>query len=602
LKQLGATKTGRVRSVRGELDWIVMKALEKDRDRRYASASALADDVRRFRRHEPVQAGPPSLAYQARKFAQRHRATVIAAAVVCLAVIGGLGGMAWGFIDARAARDDAQARAEELEVMTEFQQGMLRDTKPGQMGAELFEELRAELTEEATDEESLARHLEAVDELARDVNHADLARRVLHRSILSRATESIDEQFADRPGLAASLHFAIGRSYQELSLHAPAEASLARAIEIGRESLGPDDERTIEPMVHLGYVLNEHERHDEAAALTGEALERARRALGTEHEVTLKAMAMRASWLASAGRADEADAMHLEAIALMTDVLGPEHTRTLMTKNQYANTLGSDRIDEVLVMRRQIAETTARVLGEDAQETLVATVNLASTLLNAGRFEEAAPVAEKALASYRRTLGDDNWLTANALNTYGYLLMQADRPEEAVVVLREAVASIHKFFEPENPSVLIYEVNLGEAMSNAGQLDESEVVLRAALEKWRARNETGMLTLACRVKLARTLTRQGRVDEALEMFRQSFATLDAEHPTARNRVGLRVFACRGLAEVGRFEECAEMLAASRSLAETLLSADDRLHAVIATRIADLEEQRSLEAPSASDGS
>src|SRR5712691_2268981 len=82
--------------VRGELDWIVMKTLEKDRNRRYETANALAMDVQRYLADEAVQACPPSTSYRLRKFLRRNRGPVLAAAVVCLALVGGMVGTTWG--------------------------------------------------------------------------------------------------------------------------------------------------------------------------------------------------------------------------------------------------------------------------------------------------------------------------------------------------------------------------------------------------------------------------------------------------------------------------------------------------------------------------
>src|SRR5206468_217226 len=98
------------RFVRGDLDWIVMKALSKERDRRYETANGFARDVERFLNHEPVVAGPPSAAYKVRKFVRRNRGPVLAAGLVLLVLVGGISGTTWGLVRARAA---AAAEAEQ---------------------------------------------------------------------------------------------------------------------------------------------------------------------------------------------------------------------------------------------------------------------------------------------------------------------------------------------------------------------------------------------------------------------------------------------------------------------------------------------------------
>ncbi|MFO0826543.1 MAG: serine/threonine-protein kinase [Phycisphaerales bacterium] len=96
------------RLVRGELDWIVMRAMEKERSRRYTTADAMAADIARFLAGEPVLAAPPSGLYRARKFVRRHRGPVVAGTVVVIAVLAGLAGTTWGLLDAKAGRREAE--------------------------------------------------------------------------------------------------------------------------------------------------------------------------------------------------------------------------------------------------------------------------------------------------------------------------------------------------------------------------------------------------------------------------------------------------------------------------------------------------------------
>jgi serine/threonine protein kinase len=227
------------RLIRGELDWIVMKAMDKDRNRRYETASDLALDVQRFLRNEAVQACPPSAAYRFRKFVHRNKGPVLAASLVVVALLCGVVGTSLGLFRAeQARRDEARARqAAELE----------RDQK---------EEARQRAVA------NLKKASEAVDRMLTRVAEERLLHvpqmEPLRRRLLQDALglfEDLLENGKDDPALRADTAFACGRLgkiCRLLGAYPEAEQRLRRAItmlaEVAAES--PGDARPIEVMIY----------------------------------------------------------------------------------------------------------------------------------------------------------------------------------------------------------------------------------------------------------------------------------------------------------------------------------------------------------------
>ncbi len=191
---------GLQKRLRGDLDWIVMKALEKDRTRRYAAASDLAADVQRHLRDEPVQASPPSAAYRLRKFLARNRASVASAAVVALALVAGIVGTSFGMLEAARQRDTAQREAERARAVTDF----------------------------------------LVDNLELSDPEVALQPEVTVRTLLDKAAAQVAERFADHPRAEARMRATIGRAYESLGEQQLAEGHLRRAVEL-TDQLGIED-------------------------------------------------------------------------------------------------------------------------------------------------------------------------------------------------------------------------------------------------------------------------------------------------------------------------------------------------------------------------
>jgi len=226
-----------VRRLRGDLDTITMKALAHEPERRYPSAAALAEDLRRYLTSRPVQARPDSRGYRLRKFVMRHRLGVAASGVVAAALLVAL---AVSLAQTAAARREAERAAAAQAFLTS-----------------LFDQIDPERSAGSTP---------------------------TVRDLLERGSKRLDRELAQQPELRAEMQALLGRVFDQLALPDQGEAHWRRALETRMALFGPDDARTAKAKKGLAISLARQARHAEAEPLFRELLEH-ERALGDEREL-----------------------------------------------------------------------------------------------------------------------------------------------------------------------------------------------------------------------------------------------------------------------------------------------------------------------------
>ncbi len=377
------------RLLRGDLDWIVMQALEKDRNRRYDSAAALAGDVERYLNDEPVLAGPPSAAYRAAKFVRRHRVAVGAGAAVLLALVTAVVGTGYGLAAALRERERAQGEAaaardarDESEAVTSFLTQMFESVHP--------------------------------DESGRDVTV---------REVLDIASERLGTAFPERPNVETRLRSALGVAYWQLGLLEDAERHLPLALDIRRETVGPEHVDTLRSMVNLASLRIQQGRNGEAEDLLRTALDGLTEALGEDDPVTLGALTNLAVVHARRAAYDEAVALHRRALDGQRRVQGPEHPDTLGALLNLADLYsGMGRLDEAEPLMREAVTGWERAHGPDKPGTLMALHNLALLEMRRENLDEAESLMRRVVEARRRVFGDRHVETLTALANLGFIL------------------------------------------------------------------------------------------------------------------------------------------------------------------------------------
>ncbi len=509
-----------VRSLRGELDWIIMMALEKDRARRYDSASALAEDLERAMRDEPVRAGPPSAAYRLNKFVRRNRAAVFVTSALLAMLVAGTAGTTIGLV--RSNRAEAVAMAEAL-----------RASDASALAAERASEAERQAAIAEAVNEFLNRDLlsHASPELTPDPN-------VTVRTVLDRARDSIGGRFADQPLVEAGVRNTLGSTYSALGLYETAREQYERALELRRRELGEEHEDTVATSGTLAGVLLELGEYERAREMYAEAIRRSTVLHGPLDVTTLRLRQGLAQLEERSG--DRAD-----SVTILREVVDAYESTGLSASNDGLGARNSlafslDRMsqfDEAIEIFEAVLPEREALLGPDHPDTLVTMGNLALTLNNVGRFEEAATLFDRTIARSRRVLGPDHdytiMLEGNLALSYQFL----GRNDDAEIRFVRSLEAYEDIFGSDHPTTLHAAHNLGSFYASIGRFEDAEPLLVRALERRRELlGEDSFDTQASMGILGRLYFQQQRFDEAepliTDALRLARESLGPDHEAA----------------------------------------------------------------------
>jgi serine/threonine protein kinase len=546
--------------LRRELEWIPMKALRKDRARRYASAESLAADVRRYLEGRPLEAAPESRAYLARKFVSRNRLQVGAAGAVALALVAGFGTALWQAREAarqrdaavlageseakqraladeqraladeqRALADEQRARADEralaaqraeqaeklradqLWKVSAFQSAILMQIDTSGAGAELMKDLRerlaAALETAGVAETDRSLRVEAFARELASVNATDAAAAMIDWTILEPAIDTIDAEFKDDPATDASLRQAVADLYVRIGLYEKALPLQESALLTRRRVLGEGDPDTISSISNMGYLMGMRGKLAEAEPYIREALERFRVVRGEDHASTLRAINNMGSVLQAQGRLAEAEPYSRESMEKYRRLLGEDHRETIIVIGNLATLLRAQRkFAEAEPYSREAVERARRTLGEEDPITLNTNQNLAALLRNLKKFDEAEQRTRETLATRRRVLGDEHPDTLTSISNLGALMFERGKLDEAERYARESLVKRRRVLGDAHPDTLLLSLTGMSAVLQAQGRHQEIVDLISQMEG--AARST--LTKFNAAGLARILTELGR--------------------------------------------------------------------------------------------
>ena len=568
------------RLVRGELDWIVMKCLEKDRSRRYETPNALARDVQRYLADESVEACPPSTGYRLGKFIRRHRGPVLAASIFILLLVGGIAGTTWGLMRADRCRKAEKDRAEGEAIAKIAAERRLKQVEKG---SEILASIFTDLDPKA--EEKEGRPLRAI-----------LGDR-LDRAAAELAGDAIGEPLA-----VANLQDRLGRTYRALGHADKAKPLFAKALATRRELLGAEHPDTLATMSQLASALKDAGDLNEAIALFEQVRDGQLRTLGADQQATLTTtnnLAM-AYWLA--GRASEACALLEKAREIVLKTFGPEHPQTIdVLDNLSAVYVSVGKGHESIALAQQVRDARVKAHGVDHPAAIASLSNLAiryqaagkmrqalalfeeardgmvprlgpshpNTLMILdslarmyrafGRTAEALPLAEHVRDMRMLTLGAYNPYTIHSLDTLGVAYQSAGSPEKALAAFRQAAVGLEKLdFTHATAGRII--ANLCDCLEQQGKADESDAWRR----KWlaAARRKHGPESLGYAEELAEQgedLLSRNRHADAERMLRESLAILEKTQPESWETFQARSLLGEALLEQRKFAEAEPVL-------------------------------------------
>jgi serine/threonine protein kinase/tetratricopeptide (TPR) repeat protein len=439
------------RAVRGELDWIVMKALEKDRRRRYETASHFAADLLRYLGGKPVEACPPSAWYRFSKYVRLHRAALTTAALVGLALVAGTAMSTWqairatraGVVAGQREREARSAAAESRAVLEFLVRDMLAASEPGKA-------------------------------LGRDVKVGE---------VLANAEKKIGTAFPDQPQMEAGVRHALASAFCALGQYDVAVRHASRARDLRLRHLGPEHPDTLSSMHNLALGLSEQGKKDEARRLLERTVEIQRRVLGPEHPDTLHSMNSQAAALWAEGKTDEARTLYEHTLEIQRRVLAPEHPDTLISMHNLALGLWKQgKGDEARKLLERTLEIQRRVLGPEHPGTLDSANDLAQLLKQQGQMDEARKLHEQTLENRRRVLGPEHRDTLASMNTVAHALEGQGKTDEARKLQEQTLEISRRVLGPGHPDTLRSMSNLAFALIGQGKREQARELFEQTLE------------------------------------------------------------------------------------------------------------------------
>jgi eukaryotic-like serine/threonine-protein kinase len=521
------------RQLEGDLDAITLKALEKERARRYGTASELASDLARHLAHEPVRARPPSPGYRLRKYVQRHRVAVAVGSTLILLLLSFAGTM--GVQARRIARERDRANAE-------------RDR------AELQRDRANRIAEFMTSMFTVSNPSEA------------RGNTVTAREILDKASKEIEAGLSGQPELRNLMMDVMGEVYVNLGLFTEARALVSRALEITRTALGPDHIETLRSANLLAKILAMTGHWEEAENLFRTTYEAQVRSLGPEHEQTLKSLVNLSIIAGDRGRDADAEKLGRVAVATLTRVRGPENFDTLVAKSSLADLLTQQgdraKLAEAEQLERSAIDAQRRRFGPEHQETLHSTISLAETLaMEGGHGEEVESLVRQVIDVDRRIVGPEHPDTLQAERHLADALRDAGHLPESEQLDRKVLGVQRRVEGSSHPETLSTMTSLAQTLYAEGKLAESETLAREALGV--QRGTLGLQhrsTLGTEKILLSILLGEGRFAETETLGRETLGTaLRVLHPSHPMIPDLQYSLASAHARLGHRDEALALL-------------------------------------------
>jgi tetratricopeptide (TPR) repeat protein len=510
------------RIVRGDLDWIVIKSLEKERSRRYETANGLARDIQRYLSDEVVEARPPSTGYRVRKLVRRNRGLFTAAVLVAFALVVGIAGTTWGLLreaaraeGERLARLDAQeqrgkavaAAAAEKAANQAAQKCLVQLEKGNEIITSIFTDLDINRVKQGTEP------LEAV----------------LSQRLLNAAGQLEGEAVGD-PLVVAGLQDRLGRSLLNLGRPEEATALFRKARETRRLILGADHPDTLTSSHNLGEGYLAARKPKEALAIFEETVQLRKAALGPDDPSTLESLNDLGMCQGNLGHKLASMNILKEALRHATAKLGADHPTTLNISDNLASAYGNlGKMDLALPLYEKTVKLKQAKLGVDHPDTLGGMNNLAWAYERAGKRELAQPLWEATVQLKKNRLGANHPDTLLSLSNLGYYYRGSGRNDLAVRLFEETLQQRRARLSNDHPDTLNSMTALAQAYLDLERFDKALPLFEECARRTKAKRgpdhaETNFATQNLAAAYLAAAARQAwsaRENEQPEIYRQA---------------------------------------------------------------------------------
>ena len=478
------------RNIDKDIEALLLKALDKDPDRRYSSAAGLTEDIDNYLRGAPLIAGPPGTGYRLKKFIRRNRA-MVTAMTACLAML-----MTGIVVSVVLAFGQARARAA-AEAVSDF----LQNTVLASLDPDRVED-----------------------------------RQITVRSILDAASKDLEGKFQGTPMVEAEIRHTIGFAYWSLGLYEQHELHCGRAVDICRVQLGDEHAKTLLWMKELGWGYFNQSRFEEAEKLFSEAVEGMRRGLGEEHRYTPQAMVSLGCVYYMLGRFNDAEKLLLEAYEITQNKLDKEYSDLVGLLNMlgWGYTV-EGRYTEAERLFTEGWEISQRELGKRNWHVLHLMHHYGELYLDLGRYKEAEDMLLETLARRSHSCGPEHPDTLQTMSILGHLYHRQGRYKEAESLLLETLEIARTSAGDEYICTLGAMYWLAELYLTLERVDEAEPLLLEVSDiLCRILGEENWMTLKVRSTLAQLYAGQGRYAEAEKLYLKTLVAqrqaLGDDHP------------------------------------------------------------------------
>ncbi len=514
------------RDLRGDLDWIVLRALEKDRERRYPSAAAFADDVERHLRHEPVEAGPPTAIYRLSKLVRRHRALVGAAAAVFLALVAGMVTTSTQAVRAKRAEERARSEAEVATAVNDFLARMLAAGDP------------------------------KLNARGRDVTI---------REIVDQASKELQNAPPASQRVEAGVRHTLGATYAGLGLYDEAEPHLLRAVQIREANEGAGASATLKSRLELAtmYGFRGQEAVAESLLKGMEATARFDSTVSPELRVTY--LELRGSLDAQLGRYPEADSTYAELVRIRRTMAAqnPGHAAELALSLGVHSRIKADRgeLGEAEALAREAYDLVRKARPGDHHNVVAVGSRLANVLMDLGRHQEALELVREVVAMSERILGPEHPLVAEYLTNLASVQADLGRLDESIATFRRAREILDRQVHPESGRRATLMDAFATALQSRGDLEEALALRLEALDLYRKAYGNAhdyipqtLNNIGSTYRLLKRYDDAARAfQEALPLFRAVHGELHPNFVIASHNLGKTRF------DQGRYEEAERTL-------------------------------------------
>jgi serine/threonine protein kinase/uncharacterized protein HemY len=510
-----------IRAISGDLDWIVMKAMEKNRTRRYETANGLALDVQRFLAHEAVSARPPSRFYKLQKTVQRNPLLFIGLGIIATLLIVSLIVVSASLSQERQSRREARQVKQFLEEMLQTVGPNVALGKDTAILRDILDQTASRVAKELTNQPAVEAELRSViGTLYYKTRQYQQAEEMQRASLAIRR-----KRFgAQSPEAATSLN--------DLGITLLASGKLSEAERVNREALdirmrrfGNESADVAASQNNLAHVYTQMGRLAEAQALARESLTTRQRLFGNESLEATDSLRTLVIILGDKHEWAEAEAMAREVLEMRRKLLGPEHPWVASALNDVAWTAGANgKQKEAETLERESLAMRQKLLSQEHPDVAHSLYLVGDRMRQQGHLEEAYPVLNAALSIQRKVLGEDHPSTLYTLKSLGLMYGAEKEWSQAETMFRDALAVWRKRAGNDDRETLYAMRNVGEALESQGKWSEAEALQREELAGWRKREGNGGSETAYILhKLGETLVREAKWSQAEINFREELA-------------------------------------------------------------------------------